>query len=215
VRSTRLTVIGDSFVEGRGDPDPAGGYRGWVGHLAALIGIPPASCVNLGRHGATTQQTVDEQLGIALERRAPLAGFVVGLNDLLVDWNPERYRRNILVITESLTASAAVVFTTTYPDIISRLPVHETFRPLLRQRFDEANEFLRDVTSRTGVLCLDITTDPRSGEDGMWTEDGLHPSPSGHRYFGEAVATMVGFAGGMTAVPTPTNAEQGLGLISY
>jgi lysophospholipase L1-like esterase len=209
-------VIGDSFVEGRGDPDPVGGYRGWVGHLAAAVGIPRAGCLNLGRHGATTQQAVDEQLDLALAAGAPLAGFVVGVNDLIGDWHLERYRRNILVIIEKLTGSAGVVFTTTYPDVTGRIPVHPTLRPVLRRRFYEANEFLRGAAAHAGVLCLDITADPRAADGGMWTDDGLHPSPAGHRYFGEAVAAMVGFASGTTAVtPTPRDAGHDGGLISY
>jgi lysophospholipase L1-like esterase len=198
--SPRLTVIGDSFVEGRGDPDESGGYRGWVGHMAEALGIPRPNCVNLGRHGATTQQAVDEQLGLALATGAPLAGFVIGLNDLISDWQPDRFRRNMLRIIGALTGSAEIVFTTTYPDITGQIPVHARLRPLLQQRFDGANEFLRAAAADAGVLFLDIAADPRAGDGRMWADDGLHPSPAGHRYFGAAVATMIGLAGGMTVV---------------
>ena len=73
----RLTALGDSFVEGRGDPSHAGSWHGWVPRLAEMLGIAPSSVRNLGVHMATTQDVVDRQLGTALANKSPLIGVVV------------------------------------------------------------------------------------------------------------------------------------------
>ena len=63
--SPMLTVVGDSFAEGRGDPAPDGAWIGWAPRMAAALGIPRSRVLNLGRNGATTQDVIDTQLDVA------------------------------------------------------------------------------------------------------------------------------------------------------
>ena len=197
--TTRLTVLGDSFVEGRGDPGPRGGYHGWVPRLANALGLPAASVRNLGAFQSTTQNVLDRQLDRALAGKAPLIGVVVGVNDLVSDYDPNRFRRNLGTIFGSLQGMDTTVFTATYPDIPANLPVPDGFRTLLRSRFAEANAALREVTDLTGTLCLDIAGDPLWSAAGMWSEDGLHPSPEGHRTFAESVEDLLARVSGLVA----------------
>ena len=193
----RLAALGDSFVEGRGDPDLRGPFRGWVPALAGHLGVPRRGVLNLGAHQATTQDVVDRQLHQALAKKAPMIGVVVGVNDLVSDYDPGRFRRNLHRIYSSLTGMDTTVFTATYPDIPKNLPVPPNFRELLRKRFDEANSALREVTTRTGAVCLDIAAMPEWRDPAMWSEDGLHPSPAGHLRFAEGVAALVERATGL------------------
>lgn len=189
--TTRLTVLGDSFVEGRGDPDGSGAYRGWVSRFAELIGLRRDQYLNLGAFQATTQTVVNTQLRPAMTNKAPLVGVVVGVNDLIADYVPERFQRNLERIFGSLAGDATTVFTTNYPDIPANLPVPALYQALLRKRFGEANEQLRAVTRRHGALLLDLAGSRRWAQRGVWSADGLHPSPSGHQMFAEEIACAV------------------------
>lgn len=183
----RLTALGDSFVEGRGDPAP-GGYHGWVPRLAGLLGLPQGAVRNLGTYQATTQDVVEAQLPRALAGKPPLIGVIVGVNDLVTGYDPRRFRRNLATIFGSLSGMDTAVCTANYPDIPGNLPVPDGFRKLLRDRFAEANGVLAEVTAATGTLCLDLAADPEWRNRAMWSADGLHPSPLGHRRFAEAIA---------------------------
>lgn len=186
-----LTVLGDSFVEGRGDPAAGGGYRGWVPRLASQIGLRSNRIRNLGTYQATTSKVVDLQLAVAVAARSPLIGVVVGVNDLVSDYSAPRFEQNLRRIFGDLQDSGATVFTATYPDIPARLPVPEGFRDLLRERFTRANAVLSEVTSDTGTLLLDIAASAEWAHDEMWTSDGVHPSSAGHRLFASAAAELV------------------------
>ncbi|HEX3788489.1 MAG TPA: SGNH/GDSL hydrolase family protein [Pseudonocardiaceae bacterium] len=194
----RLSALGDSFAEGRGDPGPAGPWYGWVTRLAELLGVPPSGVRNLGTHQATTQDVVDRQLPAALVNKSPLNGVIVGVNDLVSDFHPGRLRRNLSTIFQRLAGFDTVVFTATYADIPANLPVPETFRALLRERFAAANEMLREIAAGTGALCMDVTAMPEWSDPAMWSADGLHPSPLGHQWFAETTADLLERATGLS-----------------
>ncbi|MCU1645381.1 MAG: hypothetical protein JWN03_5656 [Nocardia sp.] len=184
-----LTALGDSFVEGRGDPATSGGYRGWVSRLGGQLGLRPAAIRNYGTHGATTSDVVRVQLPTAA--RAGVYGVVVGVNDLVSAFAPEVFEANMNTIFGTLCAGGATVITADYPDIPARLPVPENFRSLLRERFDFANTVLARVAANHGALLLDLAARPDWARPEMWTEDGLHPSPLGHRLFAVAAAELI------------------------
>ncbi|MDJ0394205.1 SGNH/GDSL hydrolase family protein [Rhodococcus sp. G-MC3] len=186
-----LTVVGDSFVEGRGDPVEGGGYRGWVPRFAGQIGLRGSKVRNFGTHGATTTNVLLTQLPGALSTRSSLYGVVVGVNDLVSDYERPRFEDNLHAIFDKLRTSGATVFTATYPDIPARLAIPDQFKELLRLRFTEANVALAEVTRSTGTLLLDIAASPQWSEGEMWTADGLHPSSIGHREFAASAAELV------------------------
>ncbi len=189
--ASSLTVLGDSFVEGRGDPSPSGGYRGWVPRFAGQMGLRGSRVRNLGAFQATTSNVVDLQLQIALSIRSPLVGVVVGVNDLVSAYDAATFERNLHRIFGELRDTGATVFTATYPDIPARLPVPDGFRELLRTRFVAANAVLNEVAVSTGTQLLDIAESDEWTQPEMWTPDGLHPSPMGHKLFASGTAELV------------------------
>lgn len=189
--SAALVALGDSFVEGRGDDAPGGGYRGWVPRLGGQLGLRPATVRNLGEHGATTAAVVERQLPRAHAARAGLYGVVCGVNDLVSDFHPARFERNLRTVFSTLRAGGATVVTANYPDIPARLPVPTGMRALLRERFAFANAVLGEVTADTGALLLDLAGDPAWARPEMWTADGLHPAPLGHHTFAVAAAGAI------------------------
>jgi lysophospholipase L1-like esterase len=196
----RLTTLGDSFVEGRGDPDPDGAWRGWVPRLAEMLGVPASGVRNLGAMHATTQRVLDTQLGTALVNKSPLIGVIVGVNDLISDFDLSRMRQNLSTIFGSLAGMDTVVFTSTYADIPGNLDLPESFRGLLRQRFAAANQALLEITRAHGAICFDAAAAPEWSNPTYWSADGLHPSPLGHRHFAETMADVLDRVAGVPVV---------------
>ncbi len=189
--ASSLTVLGDSFVEGRGDPSAAGGYRGWVPRFAGQMGLRSNRVRNFGTFQATTSNVVELQLQKALSVRSPLVGVVVGVNDLVSAYDAPTFERNLHRIFGELRDTGATVFTATYPDIPARLPIPDGFRELLRARFVAANAVLNEVAVSTGTQLLDIAASDEWTRPEMWTSDGLHPSPMGHKLFASDTAELV------------------------
>jgi lysophospholipase L1-like esterase len=198
--AVRLTVLGDSFVEGRGDPSTDGPYVGWVPRFAGRLGLPAREVLNLGTFEATTQDVIDRQLALALVRKAPLIGVVVGVNDLVRRYSPEGFAANLTRIFGSLTGFDTTVFTASYPDIPANLPVPEEFRALLRRRFAQANATLRQVCADTGTLCLELSPATGWSDPDLWSADGLHPNTAGHHRFAADLADLVERATGLIPV---------------
>ncbi|MBY8850204.1 SGNH/GDSL hydrolase family protein [Saccharothrix longispora] len=192
----RLTTLGDSFTQGHGD-DPLPG--GWTARLAELLGVAAGRTRNLGAFGATTQDVVERQLAAALVNKAPMIGLNVGVNDLISDYEPDRFRRNVELILGTLAGPNTTVFTATYPPIPRIAALPPAFRELVGSRFTEANDVVRAATGRHGVLLLDIARDPHWLTPELWSDDDLHPSPSGHRHFAGRMAELLAGAVGTSA----------------
>lgn len=191
--SVRLMTIGDSLAEGRGDPLPDGTYHGWVPRLAELIGVPPGDYVNLGTFGATTRDVVEHQLATALHRDVALYGVTIGGNDLVSnEYEPQRFRHNLRHILTGLTLRGARVFSMNWPDIPGRLPgLTDERRRALRRRFADANEYMNTLTDELGVLTYDMVDTPVTRDSAMWSPDGMHPSPQGHRVIAAQLAQLL------------------------
>jgi lysophospholipase L1-like esterase len=188
----KLTVCGDSCAEGRGGTVcPDGSFAGLVVRMAEALGISDG-VVNLGSFGATTQDVVNHQLPVALRNPAPVMGAIVGGNDLVTDYDRDRFRRNIRHIFTSLVAPGRLVFTTNWPGIPDQLPgLPEHHRAVLRSRFAEANAYLDKLVYELDVICLDMVNAPIAADPAMWCPDGMHPSPAGHRAIGAAMADLI------------------------
>ncbi|MGF7234551.1 MAG: SGNH/GDSL hydrolase family protein [Frankia sp.] len=188
----KMTVIGDSFAEGRGDPRPDGSFGGWVPELGRHLGIPESEILNLGAFAAMTGDVIERQLPVALENPAPLMGVTVGGNDLVRDYARDRFRDNLRLILTSLIGDGRTVFTITYPDIPGRIPgLTAGQRDVLRRNFARGNADIRAMVAELDVLCLDMPTMPATADSAMWNPDGIHPSAAGHRQIGLAMADLL------------------------
>jgi lysophospholipase L1-like esterase len=190
----RLTVIGDSFSAGWGDPAPEGGYHGWVGRFSAMAGLQPSSVRNLARYGATTWHAIEHQLPCAVAGKAPLVVASLGANDVLAEHKPydeALFRQNLHTIFDALTGANTTVITVNYPDVAGNLDISEFARRSLRRRFAEANDAIMEIAEQTGVMCLDVTEAPEWGELAMWDPDRLHPGPHLHQLFAEQVVDLL------------------------
>ena len=116
----RYVAIGDSMTEGLGDPDPAGGHRGWADRLAEVLAgqEPSLAYANLAVRGRTTAQIRAEQLGPALELQPDLVTVMAGMNDLVRSgFDAASVVADIEEMFARLTESGARVATVTFPDL--------------------------------------------------------------------------------------------------
>ncbi|WP_054814729.1 GDSL-type esterase/lipase family protein [Nocardia arizonensis] len=190
----KLVVIGDSFVEGRGDPAPGGGYRGWIPAFARLLGIGDDECRNHGEHLATTATVRDRQLVAVRTVRPQVAGMIAGFNDIVGEYRPAEFRDNLREIFATMSRAASVAFTATYPDVTDRLAMTAAARADIRGRTTDANSVLRRTAAEFGMVCVDAARAPLSEvwRDGaLWSDDGIHPNRLGYRLFAEQLADAV------------------------
>jgi lysophospholipase L1-like esterase len=197
-----LTVLGDSFSAGWGDPAPHGGLRGWVSRFSSAMNLQPRSVHNLARYGATTRHAIQHQLPRAVAGKAPLVVACVGPNDLLEEhrpFDPAELRNNLRTIFEALTGADTMVVTAKYPDIPGNLEVSDLVRRSLRHRFAEANEIVTELVAEIGVVCIDLPKHAMWSETAMWDPDRLHPGPRLHQHFAEELLSATENSGLLAA----------------
>ena len=83
----RYVAIGDSFMEGVGDVDPArpNEVRGWADRVAEVFAArdPDFRYANLAIRGRQLRQILDEQLAPAVAMEPDLVTIYAGANDIL------------------------------------------------------------------------------------------------------------------------------------
>ncbi len=138
-----VTVLGDSFVEGRGDPAPGDGFRGWVPRFAGWLSLPRktrcstwATTARLHKRSWTGSCARARRQGPADRRHRRGA----------TTWSATTTRR---ASGATCTPSSARWREPTPPSSppvtpISRetCPLPDRFRTLMRERFAEANAAL-------------------------------------------------------------------------
>ncbi len=175
-RDVRICVVGDSFVNGYGDPKALG----WVGRVVART---PAdgldlTVYNLGVRGdssadvltrwrdETTRRWVD-----GAENRLVVA---VGNNDVEAGLTSARTRLNLANIVDG-AATAGL-----HPFVVGPPPALD---PAFNERLRPVVAAQQDVCSRRGVPFVDCFT-PLLGHEQWYADlgpgDGMHPAQAGY-----------------------------------
>ncbi|MFF4652020.1 GDSL-type esterase/lipase family protein [Streptomyces sp. NPDC001380] len=222
----RICFLGDSFVQGVGDPQ----YRGWVGRvLAATAAADPARDVtgfNLGVRRDTSADVLARCWDETRRRTAPGADhrLVVsfGSNDAVEEGGAPRVRPADTADTAGhlgrLLAGAADRGTGVL--VVGPPPVHDRGAAHLRRLLD-LEERLRDVCGRAGVPWIPVAR-LLAGDPDWQAEaaagDGAHPGERGYDRLADLVLTggwhdwlaapgrpaATGRAHGPAAVPLPS-----------
>jgi lysophospholipase L1-like esterase len=196
---TRFVVIGDSFAEGLGDPDPAipGGWRGWADRMAEALAqrTPDFTYANLAVRGRLLGQIVDEQIPAALALRPELVAISGGGNDLL--------RPGADVDALGALLDEAVGRLRAHDiDVIVFTGVDPLDSPVIRRlrgRIAAYNDHIRAIADRHGAFVVDLWTMSILRDWRMWGADRLHMSSAGHRRVALAVLETLGLP-----APVPT-----------
>jgi lysophospholipase L1-like esterase len=193
----RFVVMGDSTAEGVGDPDGAGGHRGFADRLAEQLAELQGTIAyaNLAVSGSIARDVRDRQLAPALAMRPDLVVIMAGLNDLL------RARFALGAIADDLAEmqgafadAGCVVITFTVPDVAHRLVMPPLDRVMSR-RTRALNAVIREVATATGALVIDLATHAMAADPRLWDRDRLHGNPDGHARIAAACAQALGLPG--------------------
>lgn len=187
----RFVVVGDSTAEGIGDPDGAGGHRGFGDRLAErLAARGTIHYANLAVSGYVAREIRERQLGAALAMRPDLAAIMAGMNDLLRRrFDARAIGADIAAMQQAFVAAGARVLSFTLPDVAHRL-VTPPFARMLSRRTQALNAEIRRVSS--GVDLVDLAVYPVATDPRMWNRDRLHGSPLGHERIAAACAWTLG-----------------------
>ncbi|GLW63373.1 hypothetical protein Arub01_16170 [Actinomadura rubrobrunea] len=188
----RLVVFGDSVAEGRDDPDPAGGWIGWAGRLADLLGLPRDRVANFGRPEATIARVAAEQLPAARSARPGLVVLNCGMNDAIggFDETDAAHRIGEVLGWARRAGAVAIAAPVPCPPLLERVPMSAFRRKRTRQRIDAFNEELRRAAGKRGMRFIPPEALPRVNDPELWSADGIHLNPAGHAYVAEVIAPI-------------------------
>lgn len=186
-----VVALGDSVSEGVGDPDK-GRLLGWIYHLTSDPEIATGLnlVANLALTGAKVADVRRDQLARGLAMESDLFICVIGVNDVISG----SFRRTEFeadydhVIGQLSHAAHRGVLTMTLHDIGAGIPFTERKLAGLRDRIDQANEVIEQVSERYGAWLLEARDALPLRGSGMLSIDRLHPNRRGHRYIASMAA---------------------------
>ncbi|MFD6396564.1 GDSL-type esterase/lipase family protein [Nocardia sp. NPDC060249] len=183
----RICFIGDSFVQGIGDPE----YRGWVGRVLTATG-PGITAFNLGIRRNTSADVLRRCWREVEPRVLPDADnrlvISFGSNDAVVeDGNVRVGRAECLdnlatLLTESRERAI-------HPLVVGPPPVVDGGAEHLRRTAELADDMAKLCAAREVPF---VATTRQLADDPVWTRevsagDGAHPGSGGYQRFAELV----------------------------
>lgn len=183
----RMVVIGDSFAEGLGDPEPSlpGGLRGWADRVAEQLAMlsPDFAYANLAVRGKVIDQILTEQVPAALELQPDIVFISAGGNDVLRPASdPDRISTQMEKIVRQFSAIGATIVLFSAFDVADAA-VFKTIRGKAAI-YSMNQKVIADNFDAYLVNCwgLKETQDLR-----YWAADRLHLNPLGHHTVAIAV----------------------------
>jgi lysophospholipase L1-like esterase len=190
-----FVAMGDSFSSGT---EP--GVPSFTDRVAArLTGWHYA---NLAEEGARSGDVAERQLPRALERRPELVTLVCGANDVVRTTRPQidTFAANFEHILRRLGTAARVV-TSTYPEVGELLPMRARTRERMDAGLEAVNSVVRCLSRRYGAVCLELAGHDGTRDPENFAADGFHPSDTGHRRAGQALAAALTEGAGIELEP--------------
>ncbi|MFD8099861.1 GDSL-type esterase/lipase family protein [Nocardia fluminea] len=183
----RICFIGDSFVQGIGDPE----YRGWVGRVLAASG-PGITAFNLGIRRNTSADVlrrcwreVEPRILPDTDNRLVIS---FGSNDAVVENGNVRVDRSQCLenLATLLSESRERAI---HPLVIGPPPVIDGGAEHLRRTAELADDMAELCGSRAVPF---IATTRQLAEDPIWTReavagDGAHPGSGGYQRLAELI----------------------------
>lgn len=184
----RYLALGDSFTIGTGSSE----QQAFPARLKALLekkkkGASPIALLNLAVNGYSTQELIDSELPVADQFRPTLVTLAIGANDIVRGRSPDDYRANLKKIFAAIPAKLCVAIP--QPDW-SRSPVAKAFGDpdALQQQIVLYNQILEEEAKAAGARYLNLWPLMRRQADAKKVApDGLHPSPTAHQEWAEAL----------------------------
>ncbi|NVI88314.1 SGNH/GDSL hydrolase family protein [Actinomadura sp. BRA 177] len=187
-----MLVLGDSVAEGQDDPDPAGGWLGWAGRLAAHLGVPRESMLNTSDPGATVEDVVRDQLPAVRRLQPALVVLGCGMNDALRGFEPAAAARRLDELFGWARGQGAVVLAIPVPrpPLLEVSPISQFRKKRTVQRIHDFNVELDRASRDFGMAFPERETVAKVADPAMWSSDGIHLNPRGHAYVAEVIAEI-------------------------
>jgi lysophospholipase L1-like esterase len=195
----RFASVGDSLAAGTGGPSPGYADLGWADRLADVLRrvSQDLAYTNAARIGATTAETLDEQLGPVLETGPDLIHISCGANDI---WRPEpdfaATERNLRRIF-GLAAGTGAQLTTFTLGTAFDVPRFTDWRVRVRA----LNDLVRELAADHAAVLVDMWRHPVNSRPGLLSADRVHFSASGQAVM--ATEMVKGLARVLTAKKVP------------
>ncbi len=205
MRTLQWTALGDSFTAGI-----ATGERTWPELIASSAGHR-LRLDNLARAGATVAEVRREQLPAAIAAAPDVLTVICGGNDVIASVRPEleRVAEELDELLGALRAALprTAMVTATYPPIGPAAGVRPRTRERIERGLAGVNEAVRAAAATHGLDCVELAGHPGSSRSGNYADDGIHPSPLGHREAARTLAPAIDGATRRARIPT-TNEEK-------
>ena len=162
---------------------------------------------NLATLGALAADVERLQPPAATALKPDVASVVVGINDTLRNFDPQRTGAAVARTVAGLRAAGAQVLTMRLPDPGRMFGLPKSLAELLARRMRAVNEAVDEVALRYGTVHLDAARDPATYERRYWSVDRLHPNERGHRLIAcrfHALLAAAGYPVGPGPDPEPS-----------
>ncbi|WP_017596626.1 SGNH/GDSL hydrolase family protein [Nocardiopsis potens] len=202
----RFAVIGDSLSAGTGDSRPGYTTLGWADRVAGALrrARPGAAYLNTGRIGATTADTVAEQMAPALAFRPDLLHLPSGANDLFrrePDFAEVWRGMHRMFALAAESGARLSVFT------LGRAFTVPGF-PDWAERVQRLNAIVRELADAYGAVLVDMWDHPANSRPDLLSEDRIHFAVPGQALLAAEVVRALAAALPPEAAPRSSSAEE-------
>ena len=189
--AVRYLALGDSLTQGVGATDEQ------TGAFPALLSerwradACEVELRNVGVSGYTAGQVVTDQLPEIENFQPTLITFQAGANDIATGVPISEYRENVATVLDAASASGARVIVLAQNEWF-RSPEGQNYGSDLaaqREAFDAA---LIEETTARGIELVDLRPlYQQQADDGLWVEDGIHPTPEAYDAWSAELASAI------------------------
>lgn len=199
----RYAAIGDSLIEGLGDPVPGYPRMGWPDATAEAFkrAHPDFEYLNLGKRYLTARQVRETQLQRAVDFRPDLATVLAGGNDMGDPFDPAAIERELDAMVAALTGTGATVFTWSLPNMMRCGRYPQAMVDLLVPRVATYREIALRIARRYDTVFFDAFNHPMGRDPSTLSDDLFHINMRG-----QAILTDLVLRGLTSLVPASTAA---------
>ena len=199
----RFVALGDSLVEGLGDPVEGYPSTPWAQAVAEAFEEhhPDFASLNLGKRYLNARQVRETQLQPALDFEPDLATVIAGGNDLGDPFEPETIERELDAMIGALAGTGATVFSMSLPNMLRCGLYPEPLVTMLAPRIETLREITARIAERYDAVFIDYFEHPSCEDPTIVSGDLFHPNMRGHAVLADVVLQALA-----SLVPTTTAA---------
>ena len=189
--AVRYLALGDSLTQGVGALDEqTGAFPALLSDRWRADGCD-VELRNVGVSGYTSGQVITDQVPEIDAFQPTLITFQAGGNDIATSVPVSEYRENVATILDTASASGARVVVLAQNEWF-RSPEGQNYGSDLGAQRDAFDAALIEETTARGLEFVDLRSLYRSqADEGLWVEDGIHPTPDAYEAWSEALASAV------------------------